>query len=200
MLPDLMFGCLEQAMGGRVSAEGAGSIWVLAMSGGGPGSSTTPFNVMSIGIGGIGARPTKDGLSCTAFPSGVGSIPVEVTEAAAPLLFHRRELLPGSGGAGQFRGGLGGVIEIGHRHGEAFRVSAATFDRRHFAARGRAGGHEGRPGSSRRSDGTILADKGVHEIPAGQRLLIELPGGGGWGDPARRDAAHLAADIEGGLA
>jgi N-methylhydantoinase B len=43
-------------------------------------------------------------------------------------------------------------------------------------------------------------DKGVHEIPPGQRLIIELPGGGGWGDPSRRDPAHRAADIEGGLA
>jgi N-methylhydantoinase B len=203
MLPDLMFGCLEQALGGRVSAEGAGSIWVLAMSGeGGAGAAASPrrpFQVMSIGIGGMGARPTKDGLSCTAFPSGVGSIPVEVTEASSPLMFHRRELLPGSGGAGRWRGGLGGVIEIAHRHGGAFSVSAATFDRRDFAARGRAGGADGRAGVARLDDGTVLHGKGVHEIPPGRRLVIELPGGGGWGPPQARDEACRAADAEEGL-
>ena len=199
MLPDLMFGCLAQALDGRVSAEGAGSIWVLAMSGEG-GVAGVAFQVMSIGIGGMGARPTKDGLSCTAFPSGVGSIPVEVTEASAPLLFHRRELLPGSGGAGRWRGGLGGVIEVAHRHGGAFTVSAATFDRRDFAARGRAGGADGRTGVARLDDGTVLHGKGVHEIPPGRRLVIELPGGGGWGAPEARDEACRAADAEEGLA
>lgn len=197
MLPDLMFGCLEQAMGGQVSAEGAGSIWVLAMSH--TEGSSRPFNTMSIGIGGAGARPSKDGLSCTAFPSGVGAIPVEVTEAASPLIFHRRELLPDSGGAGLYRGGLGGVIEIGHRHQEAFRVSAATFDRRQHAARGRAGGADGRAGSSRLSDGTVLSGKGVYDIPAGQHLIIELPGGGGWGDPTDRAPHTLADEVASGL-
>jgi N-methylhydantoinase B len=154
---------------------------------------------MSIGIGGAGARPGKDGLSCTAFPSGVGAIPVEVTEAASPLIFHRRELLPDSGGAGLYRGGLGAIIEIGHRYEEAFRVSAATFDRREYPARGRSGGSDGRAGSSRRSDGTALTGKGVYEIPAGQRLIIELPGGGGWGNPANRAPHTLADEVAWGL-
>ena len=197
MLPDLIFGCLEQALAGQVSAEGAGSIWVLAM--GHAQGATRLFNTMSIGIGGAGARPSKDGLSCTAFPSGVGAIPIEVTEADSPMVFHRRELLADSGGAGRFRGGLGGVIEIGHRDDEGFRISAATFDRRRYAARGRAGGQAGRAGISRRSDGTLLEGKGVHEIPAGQRVIIELPGGGGWGEPQRRAAEALAGDVAAGL-
>lgn len=191
MLPDLMFGCLEAPCEGRVSAEGAGSIWVLAMS---SSAADESFNVMSLGIGGMGARPTKDGLSCTAFPSGVGAIPVEVTEAASPLIFHRRELLPDSGGAGRHRGGLGSVIEIGHRRDRPFRISAATFDRRLNAARGRAGGEAGRTGACRLSNGTTILDKGVHEVPAGARLVLELPGGGGYGPPGDRLDVPGAAD------
>jgi N-methylhydantoinase B len=147
----------------------------------------------------MGARPSKDGLSCTAFPSGVGSIPIEVTEAESPLLFHRREYLPASAGQGQFRGGLGSVIEIGHREGESFRISAATFDRRIHPARGRAGGQDGRPGSCRISNGTVILDKGLHEVPSGCRLLLELPGGGGYGNPQDRDPQALTLDRAEGL-
>jgi len=86
MLPDLMFGCMEAPLGGNVPAESAGSIWVLAMSDAGAGSGLR-FNVMSVGLGGTGARPTKDGLSTTAFPSGVGGIPVRGTESLPPLVF-----------------------------------------------------------------------------------------------------------------
>ena len=196
MLPDLMFGCLQQPCKGLVSAEGAGSIWVLALSG---DQAQGPYQTMSLGIGGMGARPSKDGLSCTAFPSGVGSIPIEVTEAESPLLFHRREYLPASAGQGQFRGGLGSVIEIGHREGESFRISAATFDRRIHPARGRAGGQDGRPGSCRISNGTVILDKGLHEVPSGCRLLLELPGGGGYGNPQDRDPQALTLDRAEGL-
>ena len=196
MLPDLVFGCLAPAVGGQVPAESAGSIWVLAMSG---GRAAQAFNVMSIGIGGIGAGPQRDGLSCTAFPSGVGTIPVEVIEAAAPLLFLRREMAPGSAGAGRHRGGYAPVIEIAHRGDEAFRISAATFDRRRYPARGRSGGADGRVGVCRLSSGRVLEGKGVHVVPAGDALWIEAPGGGGWGDPRERDPVALAAELRDGL-
>jgi len=196
MLPDLMFGCLQEPCAAQVSAEGAGSIWVLALSG---QTAAGPFHTMSLGIGGMGARPGKDGLSCTAFPSGVGSIPVEVTEAATPLLFHRREYLPGSGGAGQYRGGLGSVIEISHQQGASFRISAATFDRRLYAARGRQGGRDGQVGACRISDGTVILNKGVHEVPAGCHLILELPGGAGYGDPVLRDRLARDRDRSEGL-
>jgi N-methylhydantoinase B len=91
MLPDLMFGCLEQALLGQVPAESAGSIWVLAMSR--DAAQGKAFNVMSVGLGGTGARPTKDGLSTTAFPSGVGGIPVEITETQSPLVFWEKAYL-----------------------------------------------------------------------------------------------------------
>lgn len=185
MLPDLMFGCLEAPLQGRVPAESAGSIWVLAMSR--SGAQGTPFNVMSVGLGGTGARPTKPGLSTTAFPSGVGGIPVEVTEAQAPLVFWHKEVLPGSGGAGRWPGGQAQRIVIGARDGAAFECSAATFDRRLHPARGRSGGGDGAVGRVEviAADGTrtLHTGKGTLLVPAGARLQVDLPGGGGFGAP-----------------
>jgi N-methylhydantoinase B len=196
MLPDLMFGCLEQALGGRVPAESAGSIWVLAMTR--DAEHGAPFNVMSVGLGGTGARPTKDGLSTTAFPSGVGGIPVEVTETQAPLVFWHKEFLPGSGGEGRHRGGLAQRIVVGARDGAPFDCSAATFDRRNHPARGRSGGASGAPGVVAVHDpqrGVHRFDgKGTIHVPAGGRLQVDLPGGGGFGPAAERDPACRGDD------
>lgn len=196
MLPDVAFGCLARALPGRVPAESAGSIWVLAMSG--QGGQAGRFNVMNVGLGGVGARPGKDGLATTAFPSGVGAIPVEVTENEAPLVFWRKELLPDSGGPGAVRGGLGQVIEIGATGDRPFSISAATFDRMRNPARGRDGGKPGRAGAAHLRSGTRFTGKTVYEVPAGDRLVLELPGGGGLGDPAARDPAAVVADLEAG--
>jgi N-methylhydantoinase B len=205
MLADCVFGCLAQALPGRVQAESAGPIWILSLySAHGRVSASetkdaTPFSVISIGLGGMGARPGKDGLSTMAFPSGVGAIPVEITEGQCPLWFREKQYLPGSGGAGQYRGGLGQRITIENREAAPFAISAATFDRIHNAAAGREGGKPGQLGAARLGSGKALPDKGLHIVPTGDALVVELPGGGGFGDPARRDAASVAEDKRAGL-
>ncbi len=201
MLPDLMFGCLEAALQGRVPGESAGSIWVLAMARGAV-SGQRGFNTMSVGLGGTGARPSKDGLSTTAFPSGVGAIPIEVTETQAPLVFWHKEFLADSGGAGTQRGGLAQRIVVGARDGLGFTCAAATFDRRDHAARGRSGGHDGASGRvSVEYAGAfqVFEGKGTIQVPPGARLCVDLPGGGGFGDPRRREPARVAADLAAGL-
>ena len=204
MLADVAFGCLAQALPGELPAESAGSIWVLPFANGGDGAgraagaNASRFNVMNVGMGGTGARPGKDGLSVTAFPSGVGAIPVEVTESESPLVFWRKEFLPDSGGAGAFRGGLGQVIEVGSTEEHPFTVSAATFDRMRNPPRGRDGGEPGRSGTARLESGPQFDDKAVHTVPPGDRLIVELPGGGGLGDPRRRDPERIRADLEAG--
>jgi N-methylhydantoinase B len=196
MLPDVAFGCLAQALEGKVPAESAGSIWVLPFADTGQGASR--FNVMNVGMGGVGARPGKDGLSVTAFPSGVGAIPVEVTESDSPLVFWRKEFLSDSGGPGMFRGGLGQVIEVGNTEAAPFTISAATFDRIHNPPRGREGGQAGRPGKAQLVSGMEFADKAVYTVPQGDRLRVELPGGGGLGDPQKRDRQRIQQDLEAG--
>ncbi len=198
MLPDVVFGCLAQALPDRVPAESAGSIWVLAMSSVEDAVRESHFNVMNVGLGGIGAGPGYDGMSTTAFPSGVGTIPIEVTETESPLIFHRKELLPDSGGAGAQRGGLSQIIEVGHAFSEPFLVSAATWDRLNYPARGRMGGDDGRAGAAYLGSSERLVGKKMHRIPADQTLVIETPGGGGFGDPETRSDEQIDVDTEAG--
>jgi N-methylhydantoinase B len=194
MVPDLVLGALSQALPGKVLAEGAAALWNVHISArpvaNGEGRCA---EVLMFNSGGMGARPTLDGLSATAFPSGVHTMPVEATEQSGPIVVWRKELRPDSGGAGKYRGGLGQIIEIAPADGHEFDFSA-MFDRINTPALGRDGGQSGAPGSVALDDGTPLRPKGWQHVPAGRRLVLELPGGGGFGDPNERDSAHCAAD------
>jgi len=90
----------------------------------------------------------------------------------------------GSGGAGLTPGGDGQVIEIMHAEGAPFAVYC-LFDRIDHAARGRNGGEPGQAGSVRLGSGKKLRGKGKQVVPAGDRLMMDLPGGGGLGKPAK---------------
>jgi N-methylhydantoinase B len=143
--------------------------------------------------GGTGARPLADGLSATAYPSGVKGTPIEIAEAITPLIFWKKELRPGSGGAGRTRGGLGQIIEIESGIAQPFELLAA-FDRIDYPPRGRAGGKPGAPGAVAIKAGRKLNGKGTQLVDAGERLLVMTPGGGGLGEPKDRDPALCAAD------
>ncbi len=196
MLPDLIFGCLDQALPARVPAEGASCNWTVQLRrgpdqavGGAPTFETVFFNT-----GGSGARPGLDGLSATAFPSGVKAMPVEIVEYWAPIVIWRKELLPDSGGAGQYRGGLGIKIEIAARHPAPFSL-LAMFERIAHPAEGRAGGRAGARGRVYLPSGQELQGKGLQLIPPNSRLILETPGGGGYGDPRHRAPERLRQDI-----
>ncbi len=200
LTPDLVFGCLAQALPDRVPAEGASCMYDLplrntpeaARNGGSVFALEPVFN------GGTGARPSRDGLSATAFPSGVWGSQVETTEAAAPVLITRRELRPDSGGAGRQRGGLGQRIELRSAADTDFLVFLSV-ERVRFPARGRDGGHDGAPGRIRIDAGPDLPGKGEVRVAAGQTLIFETPGGGGFGDPAARCPEAMRRDIREGL-
>jgi N-methylhydantoinase B len=125
-------------------------------------------------------------------------MPVEATEATAPIVIWRKELRPGSGGAGRTRGGLGQIMEIGGRDDLSFACNA-IFDRVANAPRGRDGGGNGAAGRVTLKSGEVLRSKGFQIIPDGERLFLELPGGGGMGDPMTRDRALIARDIRDGV-
>jgi N-methylhydantoinase B len=201
MLPDVAFGCLRQIIPDKVPAEGAASLWLLTLQGSVQSDRRTANYGFTLGFmsnGGTGARPSKNGLSATAYPSGVRGTPVEIAEAQSPLVFWRKDLREESAGAGEMRGGFGQVMEIGSRIGEPFRILAA-FDRVHFPARGCAGGADGAAGYLGLKSGQRLKGKGNQEIPVGDRLIIMTPGGAGMGDPRQRDASHVARDVADGL-
>ncbi len=207
MLPDVVFGCLHQVMAGGVPAEGASSLWNPQIYGGadvqdelGAGSDgeTPPFSTVIFHCGGTGARPGKDGLDVTAFPSGVRTIPVEATESVAPVMFRRREFREGSGGAGRFRGGLGQIIELGGADGMPVAM-LCNFERINNPARGRDGGGMGMPGRVTLVSGRPIRSKGRQTVAGGDFIRLELPGGGGFGDPAERAPDQVAADVADGL-
>jgi N-methylhydantoinase B len=206
LLPDLMMGCLHQAVPERVTAEGASALWNPPLRGGGAISGQArgnkpviaDFEVITFNSGGTGARPAQDGLNATAFPSGVRTMPVEATENFAPVILWRKELKPDSGGAGRTRGGVGQIMEIATKGDLEFAVNA-SFDRIANAPKCREGGLNGAPGYVARKTGTPLRTKGFQVIPDGDRLVLELPGGAGMGDPATRDPALVARDVRDGL-
>ncbi len=205
MLPDVVFGCLHQVMEGGVPAEGASSLWNPQIYGGadvademGGNGDVPAFSTVIFHCGGTGARPGKDGLDVTAFPSGVRTIPVEATESVAPVMFRRREFREGSGGAGKYRGGVGQVIELGGADGTPIAM-LCNFERLHNPARGRDGGGLGGPGQVTLVSGKPIRSKGRQTVPGGDYIRLELPGGGGFGNPAERDAEQVAADVADGL-
>jgi len=204
LIPDLMMGCLGQAVPNRVAAEGSSALWNPPLRGGaqvsGQAAEVEDFEIITFNSGGTGARPTKDGLDGTAFPSGVRTMSVEATENVAPVIFWRKELRPDSAGAGKTRGGFGQIMEIGAKNRAEFAVNA-IFDRVANAPRGRFGGGDGAAGRVLLDDanGTTLRTKGFQVIPKGRHLVLYLPGGGGMGDAAERDPALIQRDIEDGL-
>ncbi|MDE2198150.1 MAG: hydantoinase B/oxoprolinase family protein [Rhodospirillales bacterium] len=206
LLPDLMMGCLHQVVPDRVTAEGSSCLWNPPLRGGasvsGQGRSNRPvlpdFEVITFNSGGTGARPTRDGLDGTAFPSGVRTMPVEATENVAPVVFWKKELRADSAGAGRTRGGFGQVMEIGTKGELEFAVNA-IFDRVAHPPKGREGGGDGAGGQVRLASGAALRTKGFQIIPDGERLLLLLPGGGGMGEAGARDPALVARDVRDGL-
>ncbi len=203
MLPDAAFGCFAAAMPDKVPAEGTGASWSLRLGagrglGGRGEAGQRAYMSQNFQSGGMGGHPLHDGLSATAFPSGVKTIAIEITENLTPLVFWKRELRKDSGGAGKYRGGLGQVVEVGTRDNSPFAIFA-QFQRVDFPAKGRNGGQDGAAGKVYLKSGTPLGRNGMQVIPAGETLVVEMPGGGGFGNPNDRDRAAIEKDLRDGF-
>ena len=201
MTPDLVYGCLSQALPDIVPAEGASCMYDLPLRHAPEAASRghEQFALELVFSGGTGARPGLDGLSATAFPSGVWGSQVETTEAVAPVLITRRELRTDSGGPGRMRGGLGQHIEMRSLKGEDIMLFLSV-ERVANPARGRFGGESGAPGRIRIGrNGPDLPGKGEIRVKAGETLVFETPGGGGFGNPRDRSHEDVRRDLEDGL-
>lgn len=207
-LPDVVFGALAGVLPERVPAEGASCVWGAQLRGGPAawmaageslpeaGSARQPraFETLFFNSGGSGARSGDDGMSATAFPSGVRAIACEIVESLYPVVIWKKELRPDSGGPGRWRGGLGQRLEIASIDGAPFQFFG-MYDRIVHAARGRAGGGEGAPGAVTLDDGTVLRAMGLQTIPRDRRLCLDLPGGAGMGLAIERDREQVALDV-----
>ena len=199
MIPDTVYGALEQILPATVPAEGAGSLCNFMVSlrprtDVPPPDSAVRSEVLVFNSGGSGARPALDGMNATAFPSGVMTMPVEATEQVGPVIIWRKELRSDSGGAGQQRGGLGQYMEVGAREGHEFDFQA-MLDRVDHPARGRQGGLNGAPTTIGLADGTKMRGKGKQFVAHGGRVLMAFPGGAGYGKPELRDPSAIKRDL-----
>jgi N-methylhydantoinase B len=195
-LPGVIHGALERAIPDRVLAQGADSLWNTQITG--ERESGEPFTYVFFSGGGMGARPTGDGLSATAFPSGIRGVPAEVIESICPVVMHSREFRPDSEGPGRHRGGFGQEMEIGVRS-HAPWILSAMYDRTRCPAQGIQGGLAGAEGAVRTGQGRELHPKRQQRIEAEERVILSLPGGGGFGFATERDPDRVAQEVSDGL-
>ena len=188
-IPSAIFAALSGAMPGRLMAPGADPIWLSVWRGQNP-----PFTLTVFQVGGTGARPTKDGLNAVGFPSGVAGVPAEVIESLSPVVMKRRQLRPDSGGPGEWRGGLGQLTEF-TRRGEGRWSVSSIADRTKYPAPGLLGGAPGATGEVTLDDGTRLNAKALKDLKDGEVVHVNLPGGGGYGEPWKRDVEKVRWDV-----
>jgi N-methylhydantoinase B len=188
-IPSAIFAALSGALPGRLMAPGADPIWLSVWRGQNP-----PFTLTVFQVGGTGARPSKDGLNAVGFPSGVAGVPAEVIESLSPVVLKRRELRAGSGGPGTWRGGLGQLTEFARRGNGKWSVSSIA-DRTAYAAPGLLGGGAGALGEVRMDDGEKIHAKALRDLGESDVVHVDLPGGGGYGDPFARDPEKVRWDV-----
>lgn len=194
-LPGLIFGALAPVIADRLLAGGADPIWLSVWRG--QRLDQSPFMFSFFQLGGTGARARKDGLNTTGFPSGVAGVPVEVVETLTALVQTRKELRPDSGGAGEFRGGLGQRSEFGCRTEQPWSV-IPHIDRTRFAADGLRGGNAGALGELLVDGNAGAQPKATVMIPPTSQVQLNTPGGGGFGTPAARDRQAVLMDVVNG--
>jgi N-methylhydantoinase B len=180
---DVLLRALAQAVPSRVPAASGGTMSNLTIGGIDPRTGE-PFTYYETAAGGMGARPTIDGISCvqTHMTNSLNT-PIEALEYAYPFRARRYAYRYGSGGTGRFRGGDGLVREL-----ELLSDAQVTLlaDRRTTRPYGLEGGEDGAPGRASITDPAMareidLPGKCTQRVSAGSILRIETPGGGGWG-------------------
>jgi len=200
MLPELIMQCMAQAVPERVLAgSGSTPLWYGSFSGRYADGGT--FYVVVTFTGGLGARGLRDGVSCVSYPANVAHIPVEVVESESPLLFEQKALAEDSAGAGRYRGGFGQRVRIQVREDVALNgpiLGSVRGGRFGVPIYGVLGGLPGPQPQARLNDRDIRLGTQI-ELRPGDELFLQLPGGGGYGDPALRDREAIAADRESGL-
>ncbi len=199
-IADMVMGALYAITPHTVMAASQGTSAVITFGGSDYRSGERFVSYESV-KGGFGARPTKDGINAVASTvSNMSNTPIEIIEMSFPLRVEEYALVPDSGGAGKFRGGLG--VRRVWRVLERDAHAAVCCERTVTPPFGLAGGHAG--GAARltlippRGNARRLTSKGGFVAPAGSLVVVEAPGSGGYGPPAQRDPGALAEDLRDG--
>jgi N-methylhydantoinase B len=173
--------------------SGSSSVISVAWAKGRPGQATLQYEIMGSAYGG---GMGHDGTTATATHlSNLHIAPIEILESEFPCRITRFELVPDTGGAGEWRGGLSLQREY-----EVLEDATVVrrFDKSRHPPNGLAGGHAGAAARFVTGLGTPHAHDtppGRYELKAGDRFLLQSAGGGGYGDSRRRDPAALARDL-----
>ena len=191
-IPSAIFGALRDVLPDRVLAESADPIWMSIWRADWPKSSRKS-NFTLFQLGGMGARPNKDGLNTTGFPSGVGGVPTEIFETSTPLYQEHRRLRIDSGGAGRFRGGLGQEMTVKSRSEKLWSVSGMV-DRTQYPAKGLQGGQSGLPGHFQKNH-QPTPSKTILWLEPSDSVTMSPPGGGGYGPAWERDPNQVLFDV-----
>jgi 5-oxoprolinase (ATP-hydrolysing) len=199
-ISDTMNGALAQLVPDRVPAAGEGGSTLAWFAGRQDGE---PFVYNELVVGTWGGRPVADGNDGLANPcASMANIPIEVAETEWPIVVERYGLVPGSGGAGRFRGGL--AVERVWRCTTPDTLLQVRSDRQTHRPYGLAGGEPGAASSNVivRIDGTVerLPPMFATMLQPGDVFHHRMAGGGGWGDPAARDPEATRADVLNGKA
>ena len=177
-VPFPILNALSQVVPGKVVAEGSGAVWTVQIQG--EDSEGRPFTSSMFNYsGGMGARAGKPGISAVCYPTGVSAVPVEVLEAAYPIVFTCKELERGSGGAGLQPGGDGQRIGFRMHTTQPWLLNTVP-SRLHEAPQGLAGGAPGRAGQFL-VNGKPVVLSGKTDMKAGDEVMMITPGGGGFG-------------------
>ena len=161
-----------------VLAESAGGLWSMQIFGTGDGGRRFASSMFNYSAG-MGARAGKAGLSATCYPAGISAVPIEVLEAEMPILFDRKELLRGTGGEGQNRGGDGQVVEFHLETDQDWMLNAIVSRTKH-TSEGLSGGGAGAHGRFL-INGEEVRTPGKLTMAPNDRVVLETPGGGGYG-------------------
>ena len=202
-LMDVVVGALSLAQPDRLPAAGAGQACIVLLAMNDPQSGKHQVGVVQPICGGSGARPMCDGVDGMDFAVGyLRNVPAETLEADMHILIERYGLRRDSGGPGRFRGGCG--IELAVRVFTPDTVlTARGMERMRFRPWGRLGGFPGSPGTAVMNQGTpaeALTGR-IDELllHPGDTVTFLSQGGGGFGDPFRRDPAAVLWDVRRGL-
>ncbi len=196
VIPSLIFKALQGVVPDRTQGDSGGApIWGVNCQG--HTADGTAYGSIQNFHGGQGGRSAMDGNDCLSFPSNCKVTPIEMYELAVPILTERKELIPDSGGAGKYRGGLGQRGVLRNLSDRPMNVYLSTERVKH-ACFGVVGGKSGRNGAVLRN-GEPVFPKGKLMLEPGEQLVLELPGGGGWGDPRERPRELVENDLRQGL-
>lgn len=189
----LIFGALADVLPGGVQAD-SGMLNLINVQGRGPDG--RDVSSIFFASGGFGALEGIDGAPTTPSPSNMTNVPIEVWENLTGMSFLSKRLLPDSGGAGRFRGGLGQKITMRNDTDGPYVISCLA-GRTDFPPAGVLGGL---PGARRMIaiNGQEVPAKGRYTLQPGDVLTTHEAGGGGFGDPAERSVDALQRDIESG--